>query len=407
MCLADTDCFVNVFSPQESVNVALSYPVCSISVAVSRNVTFDFGISNVQTTDCLYYTTAPVYEEPFQPPFLYSYQCSSALITAYTPAFVLQYVFNGFILPLVELSSWFLIRRYLKLRKENSNYSPSDIIAERVCMIDKVRALTCGIVGNFYWPVAEVLLQKFTKRTSAGELYLDRSIVLERFAPSRNKIYTMIGAVAVALSFGILYPPLGFIMMTSICVNTYLVLYLFTRFLTMHTDKTIRMEYMKYLSETNAKSYKILYNTGKWVAWFTCTFYAFFLFDVLSAKKSFFTVVFIPISYYILIYYMFSDYFGIMESRILQYIQGCMNRIRWIIRSGEEEEDNVDNRKRSISGIILVDTPSIVPIPSLGTSNVMNTSHRKSLQKTQSEQEMVITRNSVIVINEKNDDTTE
>ena len=156
VCLANSDCFLNVFSPQESVNVALSYPVCAISVAINRNISVKIDPFNVRQSDCLHYTTAPVYEEPFQPPFLYSYQCSSALITAYTPAYVMQYVFNGFVLPLIELSSWYLIRRYLKHRNTESDYSPLNVIQSKICMIDRIRAFSFGMIGNFYWPVSEV-----------------------------------------------------------------------------------------------------------------------------------------------------------------------------------------------------------------------------------------------------------
>ena len=278
ICVANGNCFANVFIQTDPVEIELSYPVCTLSLAVDRN----FSIvpqNDVTTQDCLTETTSAPYQEPFYPPFLYSFQCSSALVSAYAPAFIIQYALAGFIVPLMEFFVWRSIRSHLstdetKNRDKSPNYSPSyiDVITCKLCAIDRMRYGTLGIIIDFFWPVSEILSQKYgmykhtnpryreeslkqslgpslyqsfihsivESQLSASDGHHDPSMVSEmnvdsrapnaihnqRFSPSRNKIFAIIGALSVMLSFGVVYPPLALVIAGGILNMTLVQVYI-------------------------------------------------------------------------------------------------------------------------------------------------------------------------------------
>eukprot|EP00981_Chlorochromonas_danica_P016192 scaffold16024_cov258-Ochromonas_danica.AAC.2 len=84
--LISSDCFYYVFASPPSVSVSYTYPAC---VSVSG------------TTCSL--ATEVLYVSDFQPPFSYSYQCSSALLQEYGYVFVYKYLLLGVVHPVVVL----------------------------------------------------------------------------------------------------------------------------------------------------------------------------------------------------------------------------------------------------------------------------------------------------------------
>lgn len=123
----------------------------------------------------------------FSPPFVYSSQCSSALLVNYVPVFALQYTVLGIILPALYGLLWMFDR---------SQYASGSSIT--AVLYSVVRGL-----------VPRLLTRDFDRT---------KSILL----PARQMIFTFIGGCAVMLTFGIAYPPLAFIIALYICTNIHM-----------------------------------------------------------------------------------------------------------------------------------------------------------------------------------------
>eukprot|EP00981_Chlorochromonas_danica_P015357 scaffold11743_cov199-Ochromonas_danica.AAC.1 len=89
-CLAtlfiSSDCFYYVFASPPSVSVSYTYPMCATIHGDKCSATVDV-----------------LYSSEFQPPFSYSYQCSSALLQEYGYVFVYKYLLLGVVHPVVVL----------------------------------------------------------------------------------------------------------------------------------------------------------------------------------------------------------------------------------------------------------------------------------------------------------------
>ena len=132
-------------------------------------------------------------------------------------------------------------------------------------------------------------------------------MMLERFAPSRNKIYTMIGAVAVALSFGILYPPLALIIaisiITMVCTHQYIIqLHIneCNEHLNMDTpsiianihSKSIQRSYLCIWLESDCNLLYLVYSQSFYCIIICASFfYALYLFDLTGGNADFAYVI--------------------------------------------------------------------------------------------------------------------
>ena len=84
---SDTTCFLNVLVNSSLISSSFSYQVCS----------YVNGITQV----CDIYKVVIV-ETDFQPPFIYSFQCSSALLTTYVPIFIIMYSYIILFVPVTD-----------------------------------------------------------------------------------------------------------------------------------------------------------------------------------------------------------------------------------------------------------------------------------------------------------------
>jgi hypothetical protein len=203
---ADSSCFLNFFIGPAPLLTSFSYPQCVVysltSCAQTEEVT-------VQTD--------------FNPPFIYSYQCSSAILTRYVPMFLLMYSFTGVVLPVIHA----LARANLKdllpgggksaartRTRTGSSLSPDidrslavDTEATSVYIIvKKVERYTMGIVSGMHWPVEDIMSDE---QREALVQYKIKSITCN-----------VMGSFAVLLTFGLSFPPLAFIIMLSIFSST-------------------------------------------------------------------------------------------------------------------------------------------------------------------------------------------
>lgn len=125
--LSDPACFYNVFVQQKSsaVTTQVPCPGGTVNEFLNGGYGLDCGSSQTVTENLA---------GPYYPPFIYSYQCGSALIVNYAPVLTYTFFISGFVRPLFEViallnSEWvgrslpkwlsrFLFSRVFKLRHE-------------------------------------------------------------------------------------------------------------------------------------------------------------------------------------------------------------------------------------------------------------------------------------------------
>eukprot|EP00981_Chlorochromonas_danica_P001958 scaffold405_cov179-Ochromonas_danica.AAC.2 len=119
--LISSDCFYYVFASPPSVSVSYTYPMCA-----------SFNVDG-----CLRLAKG-IYTFEFQPPFSYSYQCSSALLQEYGYVFVYKYLLLGVVHPVVVL-----LLAFYHDDKEKKSLSENDREGE-----DGNKARLQGVLGS-------------------------------------------------------------------------------------------------------------------------------------------------------------------------------------------------------------------------------------------------------------------
>lgn len=90
--LVSTKCFYRAFFSAEPVYSSYSYEICSNFI-----VAFRIGYT------CLDYESK-IEVIKFTPPFVYSYQCSSTLVTNYASVYIYMFIISGFIMPFLKIT---------------------------------------------------------------------------------------------------------------------------------------------------------------------------------------------------------------------------------------------------------------------------------------------------------------
>lgn len=83
-------CFYDLIIPPDAVNVTYTYQAC-ISY-----------LDDAGTLSCSQYGLAKK-ENSYDPPYVYSQQCTSDIITQYVPIFVFMFIFQGFVIPVIQM----------------------------------------------------------------------------------------------------------------------------------------------------------------------------------------------------------------------------------------------------------------------------------------------------------------
>lgn len=105
VAITDSRCFYHVFVPPNNLENSVSYSQCDYFDTDANGAAF-----------CVSYSAIHPYTTSFTPPFIYSYQCSSALLTTYVPVYILQFALAGSIFPMLKL---FVMQHMTTLCYEN------------------------------------------------------------------------------------------------------------------------------------------------------------------------------------------------------------------------------------------------------------------------------------------------
>lgn len=183
VALTDPDCFFMLLSPSNPIHIVTSFRACG-------------AIPNVDNVPVY---CVPVEEDiSFSPPFMYSSQCSSSLITTYVPAFVIQFTCTGIILPAVNLLLPYIVRGLSYEETHNSL---------------RTNLLRCFVQKRF-WSIPTL------ESNEENLLYFSSHLI-----GARSMLGRIISALSVLLTFGICYPLLGCLIALNICTQT-LVMYI-------------------------------------------------------------------------------------------------------------------------------------------------------------------------------------
>ena len=87
VAVVSPNCFYNVFVSAPAVSSAYAYEICAVLDRIN-------GV-------CTLYLPV-ISETSYRPPFSYTYQCSSSLVTYYAPAYLTMCIMSGFVMPLFQ-----------------------------------------------------------------------------------------------------------------------------------------------------------------------------------------------------------------------------------------------------------------------------------------------------------------
>ena len=224
--IISSNCFYNVFQQESDVTSTYSFTSCS---AYYHNGSCGSNYFISSTTS-------------YSPPFTYSYQCSSAFITYYSPVFIFLCILSSFVFPLIQV---------LWIRWKLPN----------VFQFSRV-----------FYPFDE---SEVTVLMHIDQVY--KVLVFE---------LTLAGLL---MTFGVIFPPLAVAFLLNILVSSYSHQAVIGRFL-LSTISSERYSHLDIL-EDNLKVQPMLSTLQK-CGWFllytTCCFYTLFLFDTLGDSVGFY-----------------------------------------------------------------------------------------------------------------------
>jgi Leucine-rich repeat (LRR) protein len=237
------NCFYNVFQPAPTVTSAFRYVRCSGFYAASECVSY------------IYLTSATSYDAPFT----YSYQCSSSLITYYAPAYVNLCIITVFVMPAAQLVGLQLLQRL-----------PSGSCS----------GYAHALLREIVTPILRPLPAEAVKQDAAPSVpYIQASQVLVSLATF----------LSVLLTFGAVFPPLGFALTFTAAATVLLTKLTIGRFLCGAEEQGQLAVYLGILEQQcdGAGSAGFLRGTAWMLVTLSCLFYTLFLFDTLGDAVGF------------------------------------------------------------------------------------------------------------------------
>lgn len=254
-CLAtaavDSNCFYNLFIAPHSVT--------SVFPTVSNNQEC-FGTQFLGNSTCSNATESVSYiNVSYDPPFIYSYQCSSSILTNYASVYVLMFIMVAFLKPLALM---LMVKIYATIPKQSLLY----------VIIDNT-------IYNLMKPATENQLKTNMKLFHT-----------ERF------VLRTVGKIAVFVTFGVVFPPLAAVLCVAFFTETYLNLIIIGRFLGEIKDPLLYVRFKERLShECQDCMDLLLVPLVRLVVPFAALFYGLFVFDTYGDTCGFKAAIWAPV----------------------------------------------------------------------------------------------------------------
>jgi hypothetical protein len=237
------NCFYNVFQPAPTVRSAFRFKAC---VLFAESGECDSFANTPSTTS-------------YDAPFTYSYQCSSSLITYYAPAFVNLCIITVFVVPAAQFVGLQLLQRL-----------PAD------CCGGYAHALLRQIVPPILRPLPVEAVKDDAARTIP-------------FVQASRVLVSLATTLGVLLTFGAVFPPLGFALAFTVAATVLLTKLSIGRFLCGAEEQGQLSAYLAILEQQceGAGSAGFLQGIAWMLVTLSCWFYTLFLFDTLGDAVGF------------------------------------------------------------------------------------------------------------------------
>lgn len=273
-----SSCFYYVLREAPEVTAGFEYQDCKSLVKL------DDG-----TFKCLVYDSYFQFTH-YNPPFSYSYQCSSVLLTYYAPSLVYTCMTDGFLCPVLQLCAskiYGCLRSYADARQERASFC-------------------CGCLEKLLfwmkWRVVPDLLQPI--EVEEGHTLPEYSG--QTFVSGQGILVNLVTYVALLLTFGVVFPPLGVALAATIMIYIYYNRWLLGRYLMqldalkkaafVATDETPLQRQESVMNQEDSTVYEALavecggfprlLHSTKWMLVITsCWFYAMFMADTIGYQR--------------------------------------------------------------------------------------------------------------------------
>lgn len=239
--VVDRNCFLNVFVPPSAVTS--NFPIAKL--AASENLVSVNNTVEIETKVTVNYQYMNV---QYSPPFIYSYQCSSSILTNYATVYVFMFTIIAFVKP---------IALYMMLKGHKALPSGS-------CL----RLFIDNAIYNLLKPAKESSLRK-------DKLLFHK----ERF------VLRTVAKVAVFVTFGVVFPLLTIVICAAFITEAWVNLVIIGRFLANIEDLEMWARFREKLSDDSERCWDLLMvPLVRLVVPLASLFYAFFVFDIYGDK---------------------------------------------------------------------------------------------------------------------------
>jgi hypothetical protein len=288
---ASSKCFLSLFQSEKIVKSSYQYTFCALET----------------NSACAQFLTETEKTE-FDPPFVYSYQCSSTLMTAYAAVTV-------YIIIVSALSIFIIYVPLLYIQTQFSNKS-------------------------WFARLIDAVIPKMLRRMPKSEDITPETRPPVMFEKDKF-VMTIIGKLALLMTFGAVFPPLGFVICFGIYRDTYFTQCLIGR-LTLLLNKN-GLPWAKHL-DNECKGVAGSLRESIWlITPFVVSFYSFFVFDIYGddvgfkrAIWSLFSTIAIP-----LVFSFPFRYYHARE-RLNSFLSSVSSKIRATSRDLEPGQEMVE-----------------------------------------------------------------
>lgn len=309
----DVSCFESLFVPPDPITITYYHVECVDSV---------FGVC----TD----TKTKSASTSFTPPWIYSDECSSAMLNYYLPIYVVMYGVVGVFVPVMQLLSLIYFSTPTECEDPNAAIDRSALLryikstiyqvssTVRTCMpIESEEDLFCGKYSFHGWCKYGNAHAK--RRTSsdditdrASSMYQPSAVVgnenrhaeycqdfhassfynLKRLAVNNVMIFSLL------LTFGISYPPLAIILATNVVLNTLVFQVCAYKHHQQAASNPGCLKIWKLVLATESKDvYNVLFGSRTFLYVFSAMFAALFLFDISVGQDTAGAITFLVLIY--------------------------------------------------------------------------------------------------------------
>jgi Leucine-rich repeat (LRR) protein len=292
--------------------VAVVSPSCFYNVLVtppSVTSTYNFdACGSVLSGECVAYIQVKL-SEVYDPPFAYSYQCSSSIIAYYAPAFVILCIVRTFATPLAQGLLFYLYKDstpgttwYKCLRNAVPPvvlHVDNQTVGSARSMVSPILTNTntehnSGIVGYGSSSSASIQEESNSKTASPNFDVLPPvgSVVVDFYRPyfdANQLILSMITYCGILMTFGVMFPPVAVAIVVTMGSVLYYTKLKTGRFICGALDAH-RFDVLAVLEEESKQGGFVLpvVENALWmVLTASCLFYTLFLFDMLGDSVGF------------------------------------------------------------------------------------------------------------------------